>query len=131
MKFIDQFAELNQFIIYVTGIITAIFSWFFVKKKFQQKDLALKDGDIELNSVQMVERNLSLYQNMIDDFSDRYKREIEDLKNHVKELNRSIEQIKQSSKEERIQHRKEIMQMQSKYESIIRDLKTENQKLRN
>lgn len=121
MNWIQKIVELNPVIMYLTGVVSSVLTWFFVKKKFIKKDLALKDNEIAFNATTSIKNNIEIYQIMIDDFTNlinKYKTEVEALETQINRLKETL-----TLEDER--HQDNVQKIEQKYRQIITDLKKE------
>lgn len=66
--------------------ITGIATYFFVTKKFQKRELAAKDADITGANLGNVTANFEVYQNLINDLEDRFKKRIQELEEDLEKM---------------------------------------------
>lgn len=88
-----DFIKDNIQFIYV--IISSLLAWFFTKRHFQNRELKSKDIHIDSQSSDLIQKNLSLYQNMIDDIERRYEEKIARLDAEILKLEDEISRLKE------------------------------------
>jgi uncharacterized coiled-coil protein SlyX len=73
--------------------ISSLLTYIFVKRKYQKKEIALKDKDIEGATIKNVTANFKVYQDLINDLEIRFKNRIDELEldlDKMKELNNEL-----------------------------------------
>jgi hypothetical protein len=73
--------------------LTLILTWVLTKRHFQQKDLQLKDKDIESQSSDIISKNIKIYQDMLDDIEARYEAKLIKRDEEIKELETKVEKL--------------------------------------
>ena len=82
--------------IIITGITGAI-SWFFTKRHFQSKELKSKDLQNEESTSNVVGQNLELYQRMLDDYTERKDKELQDAYDKIEALKIKVEKLEKEN----------------------------------
>jgi IS1 family transposase len=59
--------------------LTGIVAYFFSKRKYQKRDLAKSDAQIESQNLENLSKNFQVYQDLVDDLEIRFKKRIEEL----------------------------------------------------
>ncbi len=102
--------------------VSAIVTWYYVKRHFQARELKLKDVSIESNTSEVVSKNLELYQRMLDDLDERTQEALKKAYERIKEL-----EIENQLKDEMIER---INKERAEMKITISEMKAELEKLK-
>lgn len=105
----------------ITTLVGSIWAWF-ESKKNKKLNSKLLEKEVESDGLAVVQKNVSLYQDMIDDMRVRFEVQLEDYKNDIERLKLLIEESREviGRQEEFL---KEKTQTINRYESIMRQHK--------
>jgi len=82
--------------------ISSIVTYLFVKRKYQQRELAQKDAELTGANLGNVTANFEVYQNLINDLENRFKARIEDLEADLEKMKAINEDLRKAvSRQER------------------------------
>ncbi len=95
---IEKFFE-NHTTTVIIGSLTGVFSWFFTKRHIEEKNLKQADANIDSTMVEVVSKNLSLYQRMIDDIDEKYQASLLSYKQEIESLKEKLQKVLEELKE--------------------------------
>lgn len=85
----------------VGGGITLI-SWFGYKRYIQKREIKAKDIENEGSTSNVVGQNLELYQRMLDDYTERKDKELNEAYQRIEKLNLRVEFLEEENRKLRI-----------------------------
>jgi len=86
---------LTQNLFEIIGMtLIPLITWFVTKRHFQKRDLKDRDVNIELNQLEILSKNLDLYQRMLDDVETKYEERAFKSDAEKEELEKTIEELK-------------------------------------